>query len=107
VLVSGGGRGLGRLLAGTLARAGATVALLARSGDELAAAVDEITRAGGTAAAAPADVTDPRALQAAVARLREQLGPVDVLINNAGIIGRPARPGNWNQPTGGIPSRST
>ncbi|HYZ53749.1 MAG TPA: SDR family NAD(P)-dependent oxidoreductase [Streptosporangiaceae bacterium] len=91
VLVSGGGRGLGRLLASTLARAGAAVALLARSGVELDATVDEITRAGGTAAAAIADVTDPQALEAAVARLHEQLGPVDVLINNAGTIG-PAGP---------------
>jgi hypothetical protein len=107
VLVSGGGRGLGRLLAGTLARAGAAVALLARSGDDLAATVDEITRAGGTATAAAADVTDPVALQAAVARLHKQLGPVDVLINNAGIIGPEGPPGRRIPPTGGAPSRST
>jgi NAD(P)-dependent dehydrogenase (short-subunit alcohol dehydrogenase family) len=98
VLVSGGGRGLGRLLAGTLARAGAAVALLARSGDELAATVDEIKRAGGTAAAATADVTDPAELRAAVAKLRQQLGPVDVLVNNAGIIG-PAGPA-WEADSG-------
>jgi NAD(P)-dependent dehydrogenase (short-subunit alcohol dehydrogenase family) len=98
VLVSGGGRGLGRLLACTLARAGATVALLARSGDELAATVDEIERAGGTAAAATADVTDPAELRAAVAKLRQQLGPVDVLVNNAGIIG-PAGPA-WEADSG-------
>ncbi|HEX3514693.1 MAG TPA: SDR family NAD(P)-dependent oxidoreductase [Trebonia sp.] len=98
VLVSGGGRGLGRLLACTLARAGATVALLARSGDELAATVDEIERAGGTAAAATADVTDPAELRAAVAKLRQRLGPVDVLVNNAGIIG-PAGPA-WEADSG-------
>lgn len=91
VLISGGGRGLGRLLAGTLARVGAAVALIARSGDELAEAVDEIKRGGGTAAAAIADVTDQQALDAAVAQLQQQLGPVDVLINNAGVIG-PAGP---------------
>jgi acyl-CoA synthetase (AMP-forming)/AMP-acid ligase II len=91
VLVSGGSRGLGRLLAGRLARAGAAVALVARSGDELAAAVDEIKRGGGTAASAIADVTDQQALEAAIAQLHQQLGPVDVLINNAGVIG-PAGP---------------
>jgi NAD(P)-dependent dehydrogenase (short-subunit alcohol dehydrogenase family) len=90
VLISGG-RGLGRLLARTLASAGASVALLARSGGELADTITEIEQAGGTAAAAAADVTDQAATAAAVARLREQLGPVDVLINNAGI-GGPAGP---------------
>jgi acyl-CoA synthetase (AMP-forming)/AMP-acid ligase II/NAD(P)-dependent dehydrogenase (short-subunit alcohol dehydrogenase family) len=91
VLISGGGRGLGRLLARTLASAGASVALLARSGNELADTVTEIEQAGGTAAAVTADVTDQAATAAAVAELREQLGPVDVLINNAGI-GGPAGP---------------
>jgi NAD(P)-dependent dehydrogenase (short-subunit alcohol dehydrogenase family) len=87
ILVSGGGRGLGRLLACTLARAGATVGLLARSADELADTVAQILAAGGVAAAATADVTDTRATQSAVAQLRELLGPADVLINNAGVNG--------------------
>jgi acyl-CoA synthetase (AMP-forming)/AMP-acid ligase II/NAD(P)-dependent dehydrogenase (short-subunit alcohol dehydrogenase family) len=87
VLISGGGRGLGRLLARTLASAGASVALIARSGGELAETVAEIELAGGTAAAATADVTDQAATAAAVAELRERLGPVDVLINNAGVHG--------------------
>jgi len=78
VLISGGGRGLGRLLARTLASAGASVALLARSGGELAETAAEIELAGGIAAAATA---------AAVAELRDRLGPVDVLINNAGVGG--------------------
>jgi NAD(P)-dependent dehydrogenase (short-subunit alcohol dehydrogenase family) len=91
VLVSGGGRGLGRLFARTLASAGAAVGLIARSGDELAGTVAQIREAGGTAAAATADVTDQRALAAAAAELHGRLGPVDVLINNAGI-GGPAGP---------------
>jgi NAD(P)-dependent dehydrogenase (short-subunit alcohol dehydrogenase family) len=87
VLISGGGRGLGRLLARTLASAGASVGLLARTGGELAETAAEIELAGGTVAAAIADVTDQPVLAAAVAELRDRLGPADVLINNAGIGG--------------------
>jgi len=86
-LVTGGGRGVGRLLARTLAEAGAAVALIARSSDELATTVEQIRDAGAVAAAATADVTDEVAVTAALAQLREQLGPVDILINNAGING--------------------
>jgi NAD(P)-dependent dehydrogenase (short-subunit alcohol dehydrogenase family) len=86
-LVSGGGRGVGRLLGARLAGAGAAVGLIARSADELAAAAGEINRAGGTAAAAVADVADHRAAAAAVSELRHRLGTADILINNAGISG--------------------
>src|SRR5690242_9903507 len=101
-LVSGGSRGLGRLLSTRLADAGAAVALIARSPGELAAAVGEINRAGGVAAAVSADVTDQRATAAAVAELRERLGAVDIIINNAGISGPvgpawQARPAEWWQ----------
>ena len=85
--MTGGGRGVGRLLARTLAEAGAAVALIARSSDELATTVGEIRDAGAVAAAASADVTDEIAVTAALAQLRTQLGPVDILINNAGING--------------------
>jgi len=86
-LVSGGGRGVGRLLGARMAGAGAAVGLIARSADEPAAAAGEINRAGGTAAAAVADVADHRAAAAAVSELRHQLGAADILINNAGISG--------------------
>jgi NAD(P)-dependent dehydrogenase (short-subunit alcohol dehydrogenase family) len=86
-LVSGGGRGVGRLLSSRLAGAGAAVGLIARSADQLAAATGEINRAGGTAAAAVADVADHRAAAAAVSELRHKLGTADILINNAGISG--------------------
>jgi NAD(P)-dependent dehydrogenase (short-subunit alcohol dehydrogenase family) len=86
-LVSGGGRGVGRLLGARLAGAGAAVGLIARSADELAAAAGEVNRAGGTAAAAVADVADHRAAAAAVSELRHKLGTADILINNAGISG--------------------
>ena len=86
-LVSGGGRGVGRLLGARLAGAGAAVGLIARSADELAATVGEIHRAGGIAAATVADVTDQRATAAAVTELRRRLGAVDILVNNAGVSG--------------------
>jgi acyl-CoA synthetase (AMP-forming)/AMP-acid ligase II/NAD(P)-dependent dehydrogenase (short-subunit alcohol dehydrogenase family) len=87
VLVSGGGRGLGRLLAADLAKAGAAVGLLARTTAQLSATVTEIEQAGGQAAAATADVTDRQSLAAAVAELTGRLGQPDVLVNNAGISG--------------------
>jgi acyl-CoA synthetase (AMP-forming)/AMP-acid ligase II/NAD(P)-dependent dehydrogenase (short-subunit alcohol dehydrogenase family) len=86
-LVTGGGRGLGRVLARALAQAGAAVGLVARSPDELAQSVALIEEAGGVAAAAPADVSDERAAAAAVAALVARLGPIDLLVNNAGVSG--------------------
>ena len=86
-LVTGGGRGLGRAVGRAFADAGAHVGLLARSGDELAESVARIEATGGVAASASADVRDPDALGAAIARLRRDLGPVDVLVNGAGIVG--------------------
>ena len=73
-LVSGGSRGAGRLLGARLAGAGAAVGLIARSSPDLAAAVSEISRAGGIAAAACADITDRQAANAAVSELRDRLG---------------------------------
>jgi NAD(P)-dependent dehydrogenase (short-subunit alcohol dehydrogenase family) len=86
-LITGGGRGIGRVLAQALAGAGATVGLIARSGTELAETVRLIAASGGTAVAARADVTDRQAVVAAVGTLRRQLGPVDLLVNNAGVGG--------------------
>lgn len=86
-LVTGGGRGVGRVLAQALAGAGVAVGLVARSGGELAESVKHIEAAGGVASAVIADVTDKDAAAAAVKALRRELGPVDVLVNNAGITG--------------------
>jgi short chain dehydrogenase len=86
-LVTGGSRGLGRLLGQALAESGAAVGLMARSADELAAAVGDITRAGGCAMAAAGDASRPRDVERAIGRVRSQLGPIDLLVNNAGIAG--------------------
>ena len=86
-LVTGGGRGIGRAIAQALATAGAAIAVTARSEDQLRETVALIERAGGRALALPADVTDRQAVEHLVADIERQLGPVDVLVNNAGIVG--------------------
>jgi acyl-CoA synthetase (AMP-forming)/AMP-acid ligase II/NAD(P)-dependent dehydrogenase (short-subunit alcohol dehydrogenase family) len=86
-LVTGGGRGLGRVLARALAEAGAAVGLVARSSDQLARSVALIEEAGGIGAAAVADLSDERAAAAAVAAVVARLGPIDILVNNAGVCG--------------------
>jgi NAD(P)-dependent dehydrogenase (short-subunit alcohol dehydrogenase family) len=86
-VITGGGRGIGRVLAQALAGAGAAVGLIARSGDELAETVRLVTAVGGTATAARADITDERAVADAIDVLYRRLGPVDLLVNNAGVSG--------------------
>lgn len=86
-VVTGGGRGIGRAIAQALAAAGAKVALLARSATELAETAAMISQARGKAQAFPADVTDASRLPGVLAHIEETLGPVDVLVNNAGILG--------------------
>ena len=87
VLITGGSRGLGLVMARQLAAQGARLSICARDGDELAAAADELTRAGAQVCAAECDVTMRERVQEFVAVAKRRLGPVDVLINNAGIIG--------------------
>jgi NAD(P)-dependent dehydrogenase (short-subunit alcohol dehydrogenase family) len=83
-LVTGGGRGIGRAIAHTLASAGASVAVLSRSAEELAETVRLVQQGGGRAAAYPADVTDAQAIQSTVRAIEQSLGPIDILVNNAG-----------------------
>lgn len=85
-VVTGGGRGIGRAIAQSLASAGAAVAVLARSQDELAETIGLIEKAGGRAGAFVADVTDPAAVRNAMRSVEEFLGPVDLLVNNAGAV---------------------
>jgi NAD(P)-dependent dehydrogenase (short-subunit alcohol dehydrogenase family) len=86
-LVTGAGRGIGRRLAVRLAGRGAAVGLVARSAEELGETQELIAAAGGVVASARADVTDAAALTAACAEIRGRLGPVEVLVNNAGVLG--------------------
>jgi 3-oxoacyl-[acyl-carrier protein] reductase len=84
-LVTGAGQNVGAGIATALARQGARVAVNDREPERAAATVATIIRAGGEAVAAVFDVTDEAAVGAAVANIADQLGPVDVLVNNAGV----------------------
>jgi NAD(P)-dependent dehydrogenase (short-subunit alcohol dehydrogenase family) len=86
-IVTGGGRGIGRAIAQALAGMGAAVTVTARSGEQLADTVALIAAAGGRAVALVADVTDQRAVERVVTETERQLGPIDLLINNAGVAG--------------------
>src|SRR5579864_7237304 len=85
-VITGGGRGIGRAIAQTLAAAGARVAVIARSREELAETVCLIKQSGGTAQAFSADVTNPAAVESAMQAINQLLGPVDVLVNNAASV---------------------
>jgi NAD(P)-dependent dehydrogenase (short-subunit alcohol dehydrogenase family) len=85
-LVTGGSRGLGLVLARELVREGALVAICARDEDALARARHQLERGGARVLALTCDVTDREQVEEAMAQVRERLGPVDVLINNAGTI---------------------
>ena len=82
--VTGASRGIGKAIAIGLAAAGADVALVARSQDGLAETASEITVLGRKAFVIPADVTSQQAVADAVAAAIDQLGQVDVVVNNAG-----------------------
>jgi NAD(P)-dependent dehydrogenase (short-subunit alcohol dehydrogenase family) len=79
-IVTGAGRGIGAACALALADAGADVALIARSADELAAVAEQVKALGRAAWVLPCDITDPAQVDAAVGSLER----VDILVNNAG-----------------------
>jgi NAD(P)-dependent dehydrogenase (short-subunit alcohol dehydrogenase family) len=86
VMITGGSRGLGLLLARQLAREGAQLVLLARNSDELRTAEAELTIAGASVLALRCDIRKADHVEHAVQKAIERFGRIDVLINNAGII---------------------
>src|SRR5438270_7318549 len=85
-VVTGGARGLGRATARLLAQRGAAVCVnYAVHADAAEALVGEITTAGGRAIAVVADVADSAAVEAMVTHTEAELGPVTILVNNAGV----------------------
>ncbi len=86
-IVTGAGRGLGRVIALALAQAGTRVGVVARSEEQLAETVRRIRELGGKALAMAADVSDAGAVERMAHHVERTLGPVDLLVNNAGSMG--------------------
>ena len=95
-VVTGGNRGIGRAMALGLARAGASVAVLARNAERNQRVLAELKAIGKPALVLHLDVTDRAALAPAVAEVERTLGGIDILVNNAGIAA----------PTGGVLNES-
>jgi 3-oxoacyl-[acyl-carrier protein] reductase len=83
-LITGAGKGIGRAVALALANEGVHIGLVARTEKDLQAVAAEVTALGVKAAMAVADVSDINSVNAAVAKIRQGLGAIDILINNAG-----------------------
>jgi len=84
-LITGSSRGLGFAFAKGFADAGAKVVINGTRSDTVIPAVEEVREAGGFAQGYPFDVTDERQVAESVARIEDEVGPIDVLVNNAGI----------------------
>jgi gluconate 5-dehydrogenase len=87
-LVTGAGSGLGFAIARGLAAAGARVVLNGRNRDKLDAAVSTLRAEGANASAAPFDVAQADAVAAGIAAVEKDIGPLDIVVNNAGISQR-------------------
>ncbi len=85
-VVTGASRGIGAHIATALSEAGWSVALLARSRDRLQVTADRLRERGARAVPVAVDVTDTAAVDGAVSRTAEELGPIGLLVNNAGLV---------------------
>jgi 3-oxoacyl-[acyl-carrier protein] reductase len=84
VVITGGGRGVGRSLALAFAREGARIGLVARTVSQLSAVCDEVKALGAEAISVPTDLTEPDQIRRMAKSILDRFGTVDVLINNAG-----------------------
>lgn len=99
VLVTGASRGIGATIARRFSEQGAAVAITARSASAIDALATELRRTGGQALAIEADMTDRASLDALMDRIKDELGGLDVLVNNAGVLPAAARAENvgWSE----------
>ena len=86
VLITGGSRGLGLVIARHICAQHGNVALIARDREELARAKADLVRRGGKVRTVECDLLDPSQIQSAVRQIIDRFGKIDILINNAGII---------------------
>ena len=86
VFLTGASKGMGREMARGLAKEGATLALVARTESALNELAEELNGLGGTGIAIRADVSDRQQVKDAVAKARDVMGQIDVLINSAGVL---------------------
>ena len=84
-VVTGGGTGIGRAIATTLAREGAAVAIVARNEERAGVAAEELERTGTRARAFAADVVDGSAVDSAFEAILKEFGRLDIVVNNSGI----------------------
>lgn len=85
-IVTGGGAGIGSAISARLARDGAAVAVADLDKERAKAVADQLVRVGSRARAYGVDVSESREVEALVERTRADLGPVEILVNNAGIV---------------------
>jgi len=85
-IVTGAGRGIGRRIAATLAARGVSVALVARTEDQLRSVQNEIESNGGVAEAFPMDITDDSQITVLLEKTVDRFGGLDILVNNAGMV---------------------
>src|SRR5579863_6490276 len=90
-VITGGGRGIGRAIALKFAGEGAAVVVAARTKSEIEAVAQEVRKAGGRAAAVPADIAEETHCERLMHEAASQFGRVDILVNNAGEYG-PVKP---------------
>ncbi len=98
VVITGASAGLGRAIAHAFAKRGAQVGLIARNPEALEAAREECAQLGGTAITLPLDVSDAEAVEAAAQRVEQELGPIDVWVNNAMVsVFSPVKEMEWQE----------
>ena len=91
VVITGAGKGIGKIAAEKFAAEGASVVVASRTAAEIERAAAEIRGAGGAAIAIPTDISEAESVQAMIERVITEFGHIDVLINNAAMPGRPGR----------------